>query len=88
MYNKYRNYRREQRAAHITKKARIIKEVFDSSPMSWTCNQLGRLDKAKVHCSCKLCQRKSTKLFGKTYNGISGYSATDRRKFEALAYID
>lgn len=45
-------YRRMQRARHICRKKRIIKEQNDY----WRYKFDGCLDKGKIHCSCYLCR--------------------------------
>lgn len=88
MYHKKRDFRRKARAQQIRRKSAIITDVYQGSLDNWVHGQPGRLSKAKVHCSCRICQQKSTRCFGKPNNSLSGYSAADLRKFDALSYTE
>ena len=80
--------KRIARAKHIKKKYDIMKNTYWLSDDYLTKYKRGRLSKNKVHCSCGLCQCKSTKQWGHHYKSIANYSASDRRKFEQFDYKD
>ncbi len=51
--------RRKNRKRAIRRKAGILSRIFgQSEPCLRTDGQLGRLDKAKIHCSCPMCRSK------------------------------
>lgn len=50
-----RDYLRRQRALHIKRKQRIIKDQHDY----WQVSHEGMLNKGKIHCSCPMCRHKS-----------------------------
>jgi len=79
---------RIERAKHIAKKFDIMKNTYYSSDDYLGEYQKGRLSKNKVHCSCGLCQCKSTKQWGHHYKSISNYSVSDKRKFEKMNVFD
>lgn len=53
--NRDRQYYRVQRARHIRRKQRIIREQNDY----WYYRHAGELSKGKIHCSCPMCRHKS-----------------------------
>lgn len=61
---------------HIQRRAYISKYIWDSSRYVWLTKdgeQIHRLSKAKVHCSCPMCQQKTKK---------SGWKHSDRVKLD------
>lgn len=56
--NRDRAYYRKQRAKHIARKKRMIKEWSTDGTTYWICPN-GALNKGKIHCSCWMCRRKS-----------------------------
>ena len=52
--NRTKEFYRIQRARHINRKVRIIKEQNDY----WHYKYKGELSKGKIHCSCWLCSGK------------------------------
>jgi len=79
---------RVERARHINRKFEIIKNTYNWSPDYLAQYDKGRLSKNKVHCSCGICQCKSTKYLGHKNKSILNYSASDRRKFEKMSISD
>ena len=69
--------RRYQDWLHSLKKATIIKSVWkDHTWFDGTYkDQMHRLSKGKIHCSCPICSAKSNR---------NGYTVSDLKKFEAL----
>lgn len=67
--------RRKNDQKHIAKKTQIIKDVYNDDEWYDTLTRDGkqkhRLSKAKVHCSCPMCQEKSN----------MEYSYSDKKKF-------
>lgn len=52
-------YLRHQRERAIKRKEKIIKSVFQIAADEYESsvrNRRGRLDKGKVHCSCRMCR--------------------------------
>ena len=85
MYHKNKRFRRHQRNKRIKRKLHIVESCFICDSY-W--GPAGKLDKGKIHCSCPLCQNKSTKIAGQTTNSRNNYSASDLRKFNKLEYDD
>ena len=85
MYSMCRNrsYRRRVREHTIKRKEGLVKVHFASL---YGNRYRGRFSKWKIHCSCSLCQVKSTRCFGRTSNSKTLYSASDLRKMDALQY--
>lgn len=73
--NRSRDYYRKQRAKHIARKQRKIKEwSFDNDSPYWVCPN-GALSKGKIHCSCPLCRSKSYEY--KTARDLARFKAMD-----------
>jgi hypothetical protein len=53
--NRDKSYRRHQRERIITKKIKIIKCTWLLNGLEFDQKFIGKLDKDKVHCSCKMC---------------------------------
>ncbi len=70
--------RRKNDWNHIAKKRKIIKYCYggDINGQDFE-NELHRLSKNKVHCSCPMCATKTKK---------DGYSHSDLKKLAAAAY--
>lgn len=69
-------YLRHQRERSIKRKEKIVKSVFHMSVDEYETSvrgrgQRGRLDKGKVHCSCKMCR------YGK-FHGIERDKVRDK----------
>ncbi|AXF52642.1 MAG: hypothetical protein [Circular genetic element sp.] len=54
MANHNRSYYREMREKHITRKKRIVDEIYKDSYYPHD----GYYSKGKIHCSCPLCREK------------------------------
>lgn len=67
--------KRKNDQKHIARKEKIIKDVYNDDEwydaITRDGKQKHRLSKAKVHCSCDLCQTKSS----------TEYSHADKKKF-------
>ena len=83
------NWKRYQKAKHIKRKQRIIKEIYKDNEFVWDKNQPNRLDGLKIHCSCPMCSAKSKNRGARrkhswnwepTYN----WKISDWRKIEAM----
>lgn len=57
--NRTRDYYREQRAKHIARKQRMVKEWSMNGNCLYWVAPAGALSKGKIHCSCWMCRRKS-----------------------------
>ena len=69
-----RAYYRDKRRKAINKKIRIIKIKYSFDFIDSSKREPGRLSKAKVHCSCKMC--KFEKFYGiERYNYLSKLEA-------------
>lgn len=84
MKHKNISYRRKSRKKAITRKMFIGLHCMYWTSLETDVRRQGQLSKGKVHCSCPICSCKSTKYMNKTTNSLSGYSVSDRRKFDAL----
>lgn len=79
-------YRRKARRDAIAKKVYIGTHCMYWPNLKTDVRRQGQLSKGKVHCSCPRCSCKSTKYMNKSTNSLSGYSVSDRRKFDALKF--
>ena len=57
--NRTRDYYRKQRAKHIARKKRMIKEWSRGGIGLYWAAPAGALSKGKIHCSCRICRCKS-----------------------------
>lgn len=57
--NRTRDYYRKQRAKHIARKQRMVKEWSMNGNCLYWVAPAGALSKGKIHCSCWMCRRKS-----------------------------
>lgn len=57
--NRTRDYYRKQRAKHIARKQRMVKEWSINGNCLYWVAPAGALSKGKIHCSCWMCRRKS-----------------------------
>lgn len=85
------NYRRKQRHKHICRRLEIIKNVYQDNPIYWCGNDPGRLDKAKIHCSCPMCSAKTRNKRKRHRNGQSfapsiNYKISDQRKVDSMDF--
>ena len=80
------NYRRKQRHKHICRRLEIIKNVYQDNPIYWCGNDPGRLDKAKIHCSCPLCSAKTRNKHKRRGSGSINYKISDQRKVDAMNF--
>lgn len=83
------NYRRKQRHKHICRRLEIIKNVYQDNPIYWCGNNPGRLDKAKIHCSCPMCSTKTRNKRKRNGNGWGfapsiNYKISDQRKMDRM----
>lgn len=80
------NYRRKQRHKHICRRLEIIKNVYQDNPIYWCGNDPGRLDKAKIHCSCPMCSAKTRNKRKRRGSGGVNYKISDQRKVDAMNF--
>lgn len=73
MKNRTKNYYREMRAKHITRKKRIVREQHNY----WHYEYEGQYSKGKIHCSCPLCRHKS----------YDEQKISDKRKIDNIKYL-
>lgn len=68
-----RRYRRMMRNRVMTRKKRIVVDKLgrDHFEMGYGSDELGRLSKGKIHCSCGMCTEKVSNL---------GFKYSDRKK--------
>ena len=58
--NRTRDWHRFQRERAIARKAGILRRNWGTEEVFlWTGSKPGRLSKGKIHCSCRMCRRKS-----------------------------
>ncbi|MBQ6568721.1 MAG: hypothetical protein IJL87_00525 [Clostridia bacterium] len=58
--NRDRSYYRKQRKRSIHRKENILRKIGgDEYVQAWAHGQPGRFAKGKIHCSCRMCRRKS-----------------------------
>lgn len=57
--NHTRDYYRKQRAKHIARKQRMVKEWSMNGNCLYWVAPAGALSKGKIHCSCPWCRSKS-----------------------------
>jgi hypothetical protein len=70
-----RGYYRQQRTRAINRKKGILKRIGgDEYVFAWAQNEPNRLSKGKIHCSCRMCRKKS-------YDGISHSDAKKLLRF-------
>lgn len=68
MIHRHRGNRRDMRQRKIDRKERIIKEQND---FYFYKDQPGRLNKAKIHCSCPMCSTKTNTKASKSCGPVS-----------------
>jgi hypothetical protein len=54
--NRNRAYNRFQRDRSIKNKKYILQHIMSYDKRLFTPNRMGKLNKGKVHCSCKMCR--------------------------------
>lgn len=55
-----REYRRKQRRRVIKRKSGILRRIGGEPLLyAWSHDEVGRLSKGKIHCSCPMCRMKS-----------------------------
>lgn len=55
-----RSWRRFRRGCAIARKAGVLRRKWGAEEVKiWTGGETGRLAKGKIHCSCRMCRRKS-----------------------------
>ena len=60
MFNRNRNYYRQQRKRVIKRKVNILRKIGGEYYVNaWSGGVLGRFAKGKIHCSCRMCRCKS-----------------------------
>ena len=80
--NRTRDYYRKQRAKHIARKQRMVKEWSMNGNCLYWVAPAGALSKGKIHCSCWMCRRKS--YDHKTAKDLSRIEAMN----ESETYLD
>lgn len=86
MIHKTKTFRRMTSRNHVARRVYIGLHCLSWEELSTDIKAQGKLRDGKIHCSCPLCSCKSTKYLNKKTNSLAGYSASDKRKFEALNY--
>lgn len=84
MLHKTSTFRRMTNRSHAARRLHIGLTCMSWDALATDVRAQGKLRKGKVHCSCPLCSCKSTKYMNKSTNSLLGYSAADKRKFDAL----
>ena len=60
MFNRNRNYYRQQRKRVIKRKVDILRKIGGEYYVNaWSGGVRGRFAKGKIHCSCRMCRCKS-----------------------------
>ena len=60
IFNRNRNYYRQQRKRAIKRKVNILRKIGGECYVNaWSGGVLGRFAKGKIHCSCRMCRCKS-----------------------------
>ena len=86
---KKNNYRRYQRHKHICRRLYIVEHIYKDDPKHWCGDEPGRLNKAKIHCSCPMCSAKTRNKRKRSGNGWGfapsiNYKISDQRKVDAM----
>lgn len=84
MLHKTSTFRRTTNRNHAVRRLHIGLTCMGWGALTTNIREQGKLRKGKIHCSCPLCSCKSTKYMNKSTNSLLGYSASDKRKFDAL----
>lgn len=84
MLHKTITFRRMANRNHAARRLHIGLTCMSWNTLATDIRAQGKLRKGKIHCSCPLCSCKSTKYMNKSTNSLLGYSAADKRKFDAL----
>lgn len=77
-------YRRHMARVHKARRVFIGLSCMYWPSLETDKRRRGQLVKGKVHCSCPRCACKSTKVWGKHTNSLTGYPASDKRKLDSM----